>query len=50
MRAQYAISQKVHAAVANWWEDGLDFRFLYTNNGKMKKHFKTALTYFLKQI
>tara|TARA_B100000029_G_scaffold165109_1_gene161309 strand:+ start:6257 stop:9469 length:3213 start_codon:yes stop_codon:yes gene_type:complete len=49
MRAQYAISQKVHAAVANWWEDGLDFRFLYTNNGKMKKHFKTALTYFLKQ-
>tara|TARA_Y100000590_G_scaffold370945_1_gene433093 strand:+ start:5963 stop:9076 length:3114 start_codon:yes stop_codon:yes gene_type:complete len=49
MRAQYAISQKVHAAVANWWEKGLDFRFLYTNNGKMKKHFKTALVYFLKQ-
>ena len=49
LRAQYAISQKAHAAVASWWEKGLDFRFLYTNNGKMKKHFKTALVYFLKQ-
>jgi hypothetical protein len=47
--AAIAVAKAAGKAVANWWEDGLDFRFLYTNNGTMKKHFKSALVYFLKQ-
>ena len=43
------ISKKLGGALATWWEDGLDFRYLYTNSGEMKKHFKSALIYFLKQ-
>jgi len=35
--------------IMNFFESGLDFRFLYTNSGVMKKHFKSALIYFLKQ-
>jgi hypothetical protein len=35
--------------IANFFSSGIDFRFLYTNSGVMKKHFKSALVYFLKQ-
>jgi hypothetical protein len=49
LRIQMAIGKKISSEVANWWESGLDFRFLYTNSGKMKKHFQSALIYFLRQ-
>ena len=35
--------------VSNWFLGDLDFRYLYSNSGVMKKHFKSALMYFLKQ-
>jgi hypothetical protein len=44
-----AIGKKLGGELATWWESGLDYRYLYTNSGEMKKHFKSALIYFLKQ-
>ena len=46
----YALSkEKNRKAVANWFASDPDFRYLYSNSGVMKKHFKSALMYFLKQ-
>ena len=47
--AVYKLGPAAAKGISNWWEDGLDFRYLYTNGGIMKKHFKGALIYFLKQ-
>jgi len=47
--AVYAAGPSMAKGISNWWEDSLDFRYLYTNSGVMKKHFKGALVYFLKQ-
>jgi hypothetical protein len=48
-KATYAVVKAAGKMASTWWENGLDFRFLYTNSGEMKKHFKSALIYFLKQ-
>jgi hypothetical protein len=41
---------KMGKAISNWWGDDLDFRFMYTIDGVMKKHYKSALIFFLKQF
>ena len=48
-KAALSLAKKTGGKLATWWESGLDFRYLYTNSGEMKKHFKSALIYFLKQ-
>ncbi len=46
----YALSkEKNRKTIANWFASDPDFRYLYSNSGVMKKHFKSALMYFLKQ-
>jgi len=35
--------------IATWWEDRLDYRYLYGTTGIMKPHYKNALLHFLKQ-
>ena len=49
VKLQMMASKAIAGKIANWWESGLDFRYLYSNSGVMKKHFKSALIYFLKQ-
>ena len=44
MPGSYKIKQ-----LKTWLEDGPDFRYLYTKQGTLKKHYKNALMYFLKQ-
>jgi hypothetical protein len=35
--------------ISSWWENSDEYRYLYSNSGTLRKHYQSALMYFLKQ-
>ena len=45
----YSMGQLSNEKIKTFFEDAPDFRYLYTTSGTMKKHYRNAQTYFLRQ-